>query len=521
VETQEVKATRSPWMIVALAAVVGVLIGAIAVVVLWPGESSAKAVTLEPADQAGDDPFTESVQTGEVPVIEQPAVEAASAVRDDLPRDNSTALLVATGTAPGLYGGSGDAQVCDPEKLVAFLDEHQDKAQAFAGVLGIVPEGIGDYVATLTPVVLISDTLVTNHGFENGHATALTSVLQAGTAVMVDQQGVPRVKCNCGNPLTEPKVVPTDEWSVRGDAWDDFERASVTGIVAGDTVDEFTVCHLGTGRTYTQPVGWNPSGGTAPPKIDGDYTIELRSGYDLMTPLAPGSLDPRICPTASLEGAVLSIRGTRATIKGATGFGGDLVGIVEGVPAGMPDYLEQIQRATNGAVITLRPDGQDAPEVKLTVATTSTELAGTVSMTGAQDPSVRVSGCNAGLVATKDGAESILTPSTTSTSTSTTTVATFPPESIPGSAGQCSLSTIEAAIEDAIGEPIVGLSVLRCNERWAAVSYGVDEQDDAALLEWNGSTWVGGACATYGDPNNFMLHQPVVPDEFWLPCTVD
>ena len=90
-------------------------------------------------------------------------------------------------------------------------------------MLGITPEGIGDYVATLTPVVLLSDTVVTNHGFKNGHATTLTSVLQAGTAVMVDPQGVPRVKCNCGNPLTPPQVVPSDDWKVHGEAWDGFD----------------------------------------------------------------------------------------------------------------------------------------------------------------------------------------------------------------------------------------------------------------------------------------------------------
>ena len=29
-------------------------------------------------------------------------------------------------------------------------------------------------------------------------------MLQSGTAVLVDRYGTPRVKCNCGNPLTKP-----------------------------------------------------------------------------------------------------------------------------------------------------------------------------------------------------------------------------------------------------------------------------------------------------------------------------
>jgi hypothetical protein len=53
------------------------------------------------------------------------------------------------------------------------------------------------------------------------------------------------------------------------------------------------------------------------------------------------------------------------------------------------------------------------------------------------------------------------------------------------------------------------------------VSYGDGEQDDARLLEWNGSTWVGGACQKYGDPNDLFAHSPEVPDELWSPCTVD
>ena len=91
--------------------------------------------------------------------------------------------------------------------MVAFLQANPEKAAAWAGVLGISAASIPGYVAELTPVILRSDTYVTNHGFAGGRATTLTSVLQAGTAVMVDKFGTPRVKCYCGNPLT-PAIVP-------------------------------------------------------------------------------------------------------------------------------------------------------------------------------------------------------------------------------------------------------------------------------------------------------------------------
>ena len=96
-----------------------------------------------------------------------------------------------TGSTPGLYGGTQNNQVCDAQQLVNFLAANPDKGAAWAGVLGIRTSDIPTYVATLTPLLLRADTRVTNHGFSNGHATELQSVLQAGTAVLVDPFGVP------------------------------------------------------------------------------------------------------------------------------------------------------------------------------------------------------------------------------------------------------------------------------------------------------------------------------------------
>jgi hypothetical protein len=77
-----------------------------------------------------------------------------------------------------------------------------------------------------------------------------------------------------------------------------------------------------------------------------------------------------------------------------------------------------------------------------------------------------------------------------------------------------------AFVQSYADEPVVGFAVHGCNDRWAAVSYGVGGQDDAALLEWNGSTWTTGACQRYRDPSDWTK-SPVVPPEFWMPCIVD
>lgn len=89
-------------------------------------------------------------------------------------------------SAPGLYGGSGDTHVCDPQRLVAFLSDDDAKAEAWAEVFGISPDEIGSYVGAQTPVVLTSDTRVIHHGHQDGRADAYQAVLEADTAVMVD-----------------------------------------------------------------------------------------------------------------------------------------------------------------------------------------------------------------------------------------------------------------------------------------------------------------------------------------------
>jgi len=79
------------------------------------------------------------------------------------------------------------------------------------------PTGVADYVATLEPRVLLHDTRVTNHGFSGGRAVPLQSVLQAGTAVLVDAVGVPLTRCACGNPLAPPGASGSEVMS--GPSW--------------------------------------------------------------------------------------------------------------------------------------------------------------------------------------------------------------------------------------------------------------------------------------------------------------
>ena len=107
-----------------------------------------------------------------------------------------------TGDRTGIYGGTLQLDMCDKAKLISFLEQNASQRSAWAGVLDVTD--VRSYVNSLTPVILSADTRVTNHGYRDGRPMPVQSVLQAGTAVLVDQYGVPRVRCYCGNPLLPP-----------------------------------------------------------------------------------------------------------------------------------------------------------------------------------------------------------------------------------------------------------------------------------------------------------------------------
>lgn len=254
--------TKRPWRLL-LSVAAGALVAASTAAVvtyLLAGREDGVAITLEPVDFAQPDDFVGNLDA-DVPEARR-AAQAADTTRFDVIDDPRTPRLatalsgqVADGGAPALYGGSRDTRVCDVEALVGFLTDEVNvaKARAWAGVQGIAVGEIEPYVRGLTAARLSFDTRVTNHGFAEDEATADQSLLQAGTAVLVDRSGVPRVSCTCGNPLLEPAGL--DEGSDEQDAlelegsalnpeqaWEglDPERA-VTIEPASDPVEAITL----------------------------------------------------------------------------------------------------------------------------------------------------------------------------------------------------------------------------------------------------------------------------------------
>ncbi|SEC34135.1 hypothetical protein SAMN05216532_1121 [Streptomyces sp. 2231.1] len=212
-----------PRMVAATAAVIVAVVLAV-VFTRGGGGSSAKGgeVFLQSAGSTGQDPYTPSTarQNSAAPepaVSAMPTTGAANEVRG------------VEGGAPGLYTGTKNVPACDVDKQITYLRADPAKNRSFASASGVQPSGVPAYLRSLTPVQLRVDTRVTDHGYRAGSGTARQAVLQAGTAVLVDGHGVPRVRCASGNPLTPP-VAQRATPKIVGQRWAAYSPARVVVV---------------------------------------------------------------------------------------------------------------------------------------------------------------------------------------------------------------------------------------------------------------------------------------------------
>ncbi len=241
------------FAVVLLAAVTGVVL-----LVTREKPAGPPEIFLEPATAAGQNPFTPSAAIPQ-PKPTNPGADPAGA---PVPGGG---VRTANGDLPGLYGGSQNLTTCDTAVMVTFLAQNPDKGRAWASVFNITPEQIPAFVADLTPVLLRTDTRVTNHGFADGQATSLQSVLQAGTAVLVDKFGVPRVRCACGNPLLEPTAVTSEVYSDQ--RWATFSPQSLSTVRPSQTaIGTFILYDPVTGIFFGRPRGGNGTNDVADPR---------------------------------------------------------------------------------------------------------------------------------------------------------------------------------------------------------------------------------------------------------------
>ncbi|MFJ1753464.1 DUF6777 domain-containing protein [Kitasatospora sp. NPDC088134] len=219
------------------------------------GDKDTKNVALQPVAAVGQEPFTGSVANAAATISPSAAAPGSGGATASSAAASGGTV---SGGEPGLYGGTREVASCDVPKLSSYLTSNSDKARAWAGVEGIDSSQIDSYLHGLTPVLLRQDTRVTNHGFANGQATPYQAVLQSGTAVLVDNHGVPRVRCACGNPLLPPSGTGG---TYSGTAWSSFHADGVVTVQpAPAPVTQIVLVDQSTGHQFGRPVGG--SGGT-------------------------------------------------------------------------------------------------------------------------------------------------------------------------------------------------------------------------------------------------------------------
>ncbi|MFD4909349.1 DUF6777 domain-containing protein [Kitasatospora purpeofusca] len=244
---------------------------------------TANEVALQGPQDPGPAPFTPSVQTE---AVQAPAAAPATVTATRTAGATATAstgLHNVEGTSAGVYGGTMNKPSCDVERLISITSTG-DTGRAWASAQGIEQSAIPGYLRSLTSAYLRVDTRVTNHSYQGGAAVAYQSVLQAGTAVLVDAQGVPRVRCGCGNPLKAPTLVSDAKYV--GKPWTGFQPSTLVIVVAAPRpVTEIVLVDIVTG-------GWFA-------RLTGQIKVVDKEVREPRGPLAPGVPPATSWPSAS------------------------------------------------------------------------------------------------------------------------------------------------------------------------------------------------------------------------------
>lgn len=313
---------RQRIAIVVLVAVLALVAGAITWSALGRGDGAEVAAPAPAASTAAPPPAVMLVPLG-APQDEFTPPIGADVELTPVAADSPTGMTEVRGDEVGLYGGTVEIGSCDRGQLADYLESHPNKAAAWAEVRGVAVSDIRAHITRLTPLVLRTDTLVTNHGYADGAADAFASVLQAGTAVLVDDYGVPAVRCYCGNPLTAaPDLAPGTAYE--GEAWPDWKPERVVRVRPSDVlIDNFTVVDPSTQTLFTRPTGTSGAADVAtdqsapagiagvvvdPGPLSGGLVAEPTPAAPSAAPASPTAAPAPASPTPAATGAPVGER---------------------------------------------------------------------------------------------------------------------------------------------------------------------------------------------------------------------
>ncbi len=163
--------------------------------------TDARTTTGDGDGDGGDDASVETTASAAAAVAEA----RADATTQQFEDEGIGLIRPDTLAAPAIIPGDPE-ELCALEELTAGFTDDPEAAAAFAAVHDIEVADIGAYLEGLRAGYLIDDLAVVNHRYRQGTAEPFETVLAAGTAVLVDDAGVPRVRCRCANPLLPVQV---------------------------------------------------------------------------------------------------------------------------------------------------------------------------------------------------------------------------------------------------------------------------------------------------------------------------
>ncbi|MFE7558861.1 DUF6777 domain-containing protein [Kitasatospora sp. NPDC057500] len=380
---------------------------------------TANEVALQPPQDPGPAPFTPSVETQAVQAPAPPSTPAGTTATRTDGATATAALRSVEGTSAGVYGGTMNKPSCDVEHLVSITSTG-DTGRAWASAQGIEQSAVPGYLRSLTSAYLRVDTRVTNHGYQGGAAVAYQSVLQAGTAVLVDAQGVPRVRCGCGNPLKPPTLVSDAKYT--GKAWAGFQPSALIVVVAAPKpVTEIVLVDVTTG-------GWFARG-------TGQVKVVDRPAPAPTGALAPGVPAASVWKTASPTASGPTSGSTSATTSGATTSGATTSGATtsgsatsgSAIPTTASPTATTTGPTTPGATTTGTPSSPTTPAQTTPAVTTpaqTTPAQTTPPPTTTAKPTVTVTSTPAATATTAKTATATTTTTTAPAGTATGTTAT-------------------------------------------------------------------------------------------------
>ncbi|MFI9323073.1 DUF6777 domain-containing protein [Kitasatospora aureofaciens] len=302
---------------------------------------------------------------------------------------------------------------CDTERLIGMVSSG-DTGRAWASAAGIEQSAIPSYLRSLTSAYLRVDTRVTNHSYKSGAVVEFQSVLQAGTAVLVDAQGVPRVRCACGNPLKPPMLVSNAKYT--GKAWTGFEPSTLIVVVpAPQPVPEIVLVNVETGGWFARltgradvvdkrvdqprgplvpgippPAPWKPTGPAATASASGRTSSRsgspTTSGATSSGATSSGATSSRATSSGAGSSAATSSGATSsgATPSGATSSGATSSGATSSrPPTGTGSAAATSSTSSN------RPSGSTATTSTSSGSTSTSSSTATTGSTLTQPPSSR------------------------------------------------------------------------------------------------------------------------------------